>query len=248
MLKTDLEKIGLNDKETKFYLGLLELGEGSIAKISLKTGLKRTTCYDIVASLKEKGLISQITKKGKTRYFAEEPANLERLLDEKRHILKSIMPQLLSITNLIDKKPKVRYFEGMEGIKDAYRDTLKYPDQEMQAWPSAEVVRNFDADWLRNYYLPKRVENKIWMRAILPDTKELREFTKLNQEHLRQVRYISSDQTPFEVEINLYGGRLIAIMSFQEKFSMIIESKKIYNTLKSIFELCWSNLPEVEKI
>jgi hypothetical protein len=172
---------------------------------------------------------------------------LEQFLDEKRHMLKGILPELLSVTNLIDKKPKIRYFEGIEGIKDAYRDTLNFPDQETLAWASQEAVKYFDPEWLRNVYLPKRVESKIWQRTIAPDNPEIRSFTEKDREHLRQTRFIPKEQIPFEVEINLYGKQNIAIMSFEEKIGLIIESKKIYNTLKSIFEMNWNSL-EKEKI
>jgi HTH-type transcriptional regulator, sugar sensing transcriptional regulator len=220
-------------------LSLLELGETNIARISKKSGIKRTTCYDIIASLKEKGLISTLNKKNKVFFHAEDPRKLEQLLDEKRHMLKRMLPELLSITNLIDKKPRIRFFEGMEGIKDVYRDTLNYPDQETLAWASQEAAKHFEVNWLWDVYLPKRVENRIWQRTIAPDDPEIRKFMELDQIHLRQTRLMPKDQAPFEVEINLYGKQSIAVMSFQEKIGLIIESQKIYNTLKSIFEMNW---------
>lgn len=244
MLYQELEKIGLNDKEAQLYLSLLELEEGNISQISTKSKIKRTTCYDIINSLKEKGLISQLTKKKKIYYYAEDPRKLEQHLEEKKQLLRNLMPRLLSITNLIDKKPKIRFFEGTEGVKEVYRDTLKYPGQETMAWASQEAVSHFDSDWLRNTYLPKRVENKIWQRTIAPDNLEIRSFSKKDQEHLRQTRFISKEEMPFEVEINLYGKQSIAIMSFQEQIGLIIESKKIFNTLKSIFEINWKALPK----
>ena len=67
-----------------------------------------------------------------------------------------------------------------------------------------------------------------------------------DQKHLRQTRLISPEKFPFEVEINLYGNNSIGIMSFKEQFGLIIESKKIYNTLKSIFEMNWNSLAKTE--
>ena len=242
MIIEDLVKIGLDKKEAQLYLCLLELGETNIARISKKSGISRTTCYDIIESLKEKGLISIIVKKAKIFYFAEDPRKLERQLDEKKHILKSILPQLLSVANLIDKKPTIRYFEGIEGIKDVFRDTLNYPDQETLAWVSDEAVEHFDIDWLWNFYVIKRVENKIWQRAISPDVSYLHNVKTFDQVHLRQTRLVSPKEFPFEVEINLYSHDRIGIMSFREQFGLIIESKQIYTTLKSIFEAHWESL------
>lgn len=224
------------------YLRLLELGEANIAQISKKANIKRTTCYDIIESLKKKGFIATITKKKRIYYFAEDPRKMERYLEEKKHLLNNMLPQLLSVANFIDKKPKIRYFEGIEGIKEVYRDTLNYPKQEILAWISDEAVTHFDIDWLWNFYVVKRVENKIWQRSIAPDVPYLKNVKTYDQEHLRQTRLISSKEFPFQVEINLYGGAFIGVMSFQEKIGLVIESKKIFNTLKSIFEGHWKSL------
>ncbi len=242
MLVEDLKKIGLEEKEAQLYLCLLELGQANIAQISKKSALKRTTCYDIIESLKEKGLVAGILKKKKPFYFAEDPRKIQQSLDEKKHILANILPQLLSVANFIDKKPKIRYFEGEEGIKEVYRDTLNYPKQETLAWISDEAIDHFDVQWLWDFYVVKRVELKIWQRAISPEVTYMKNVQTFDQKHLRQTRFVSPEKFPFQVEINLYGGANIGIMSFQEKIGLVIESKKIYTTLKSIFEAHWNSL------
>lgn len=242
MIIDDLIKIGLERKEAQLYLCLLELGETNIARISKKSGIKRTTCYDIIESLKIKGLLSTIVKRSRIFYFAEDPRKIDHQLDEKKNILSNILPQLLSVANLIDKKPVIRYFEGTEGIRDVYRDTLNYSNQELLAWISEETVAHFDIDWLWNFYVLQRVKKKIWSRSIAPRVPYLENVKTFDQAHLRQTRLVSPKKFPFQVEINLYGNDRIGIMSFREQFGLIIESKKIYTTLKSIFEGHWKSL------
>ncbi len=236
----DLIKVGLTNKEAKLYLALLELGDANLQRIVEKAKLKRTTVYGVLDSLKEKGLVSA-TKRGKrTYYYAENPHQIKTLLEEKMSILNNIMPELLSITNLIDKKPTIKYFEGWEGIKNIYRDTLNYKNRELLSWTSPDAIKYFDIDWLWKEYVLKRIKNKIWSRAFAPDTKEMRHVQGYDKEHLRQLRLVALENTLFfEVEINLYGGNKVGIMSFQEEFGLIIESKKIYNTLRAIFEMHW---------
>jgi hypothetical protein len=67
----------------------------------------------------------------------------------------------------------------------------------------------------------------------------MRRLQSFDKKHLRKTKLINLSNI-FEVEINLYGNDKIAIMSFKEEFGLIIESKKIYNTLKVIFELQWN--------
>lgn len=242
MLQQELIKLGLNEKEVKIYLALLELGEGNIQQISKKSKVKRTTVYDIIESLKEKGLLGQTTRKKRIYYLAEDPRKLEDNLEDKKNIFRKVLPELLSITNILDKKPKIKYYEGGEGIKEVYRDTLKYPNQELLAWVSAEAVSSFDPEFLNEYYLPRRLKNKIWVRAIAPNKPYMQKYKLLDEKSLRRTKLISIENIPLEVEINLYGNNKIAIMSFEEKLSLIIESKKIFNTLKSIFEMNWKLL------
>jgi sugar-specific transcriptional regulator TrmB len=242
MLQDDLQKIGLDKKESQVYLALLELGSANIGQIAKKSAVKRTTVYDILDSLKEKGLLGQTKQKNHTLFFAENPEKLERQIEEKKKIIQKVMPELLSITNRMEKKPKIKFFEGIAGIKEVYEDTLKYPDQELLAWATDDALKYFDAQYLWHEYVPARIKNRIWERTIAPNNEQMRHVKSYDQKHLRQIRFAPEGETLFEVEINLYGKKLIGIMAFEEQIGLIIESEKIFNTLKSIFEINWKSL------
>ena len=242
MLEKELQKIGLNEKEAKVYLASLEMGETSIQRISKKSGIKRTTVYDILESLKEKGLISVIKKNKKHFFYAENPSSLANDLEEKRLVLKTILPELLAFDNLIDKKPKTRYFEGPEGIKEVYLDTLNYPEQEMLCWVAEEAFYDFDRDFLENYYHPRRIKNKIWTREIASDDPATRAYQAQDVSNLRKTKLLPSKPFPLDVGISIYGDNKVGIVSFKEELGLIIESDKIHNTLKSMFEFFWEKL------
>ena len=46
-----LLQAGLSEKESGVYLGILELGRGTVSQISRKANINRTTGYDILDSL-----------------------------------------------------------------------------------------------------------------------------------------------------------------------------------------------------
>jgi len=148
MLTKTLQKLGLNEKEAKIYLAALELGETGIQRIALKSDISRTTAYDVLESLKQRGLISTIKKNKKLYYFAESPNSLQNDLDEKQNLLKKTMPELLAMANLIDRKPKIKYYEGLEEIKEVYMDTFNFPEKEMLSWIAEESFYEFDKDFL----------------------------------------------------------------------------------------------------
>jgi len=238
----DLQPFGLSDKEARVYLALLELGESAVGAIAKKSAIKRTTLYDVIEGLKSAGLVSSLKKGKKTLYFAEDPRLIEGKLEDKKEKLKKMLPELLSIANFLDNKPKIRFYEGKDSIKEVYKDTLRYPDQELLAWVSEEATSSFDLEFLNNYYLPRRIEKKIWVRAIAPRLPYMEQYQGEDQASLRRTRLIDAEAFPILVEINLYGRNKIGIMSFSEETSLIIESDRISRTLKSIFEHQWSSI------
>jgi HTH-type transcriptional regulator, sugar sensing transcriptional regulator len=241
MMQNELEKIGFHPKEAQLYLALLELGEAHIVDISRKSGLKRTTVYNILDSLKKRGLVSENKKGKKVLYIAEDPHSIGEDIKEKEALFHKTLPELMSIANFMEKKPAIRYFEGINGIKEVYKDELKFGDSELLAW-WAEGYEIFGDEFFYDYYVPERIKRKIWTRAITPDNEKMRKYNQENEQQLRQVRLAGLDPIFAELEISLYGKNRTSIKSFQEKFALIIESKALYNTLKNIFELQWKSL------
>jgi len=62
-LQKALEQFGLNKKQAKVYLAVLELGSATVNIISNKSGIARSSCYDILNSLIKKGIASSFKKK-----------------------------------------------------------------------------------------------------------------------------------------------------------------------------------------
>lgn len=239
MLQKELENAGLSQSEAKTYLALLELGETNISRISKKAGNKRSTTYLIMDSLKLKGLAHSFKKKGRSVFYAEDPRLLEEKLEERKKAIGRIMPQLLSIANVMDRKPAIRFYEGKDGLRDLFKDILKYPDQEVLEWYSESYATHFDEEFFSKYFTPRRVKNKIWVRAILPDNEIIRKLIVNNEKQLRQTKLLDPAKYHIAIEMNVYAQNKISIISFEEEIGLIIESQKIHDSMKNLFELMW---------
>lgn len=244
MIVDDLKNAGLNESEARVYLAALELGETNISRIAKKSGTKRTTTYLVIDALKEKGLINFYKKRNKAVFVAEDPRKLGEKMEERQHAIRRIMPELLSYANLTDKKPVIRFFEGKEGLKDLFKDILKYPNSEVLEWYSESYVHDFSEEFFSGYYTPRRVNNKIWVRAILPNNEIIRKLVVRNEKELRQTKLLDPEKYKIKIEINIYGGNKVSVIAFKEEIGLVIESKIIYESLKNIFELMWEYLPE----
>src|SRR3989338_9344999 len=121
-----LKSSGFLDKEVKIYLAILELGRGTVAQISRKAGINRTTGYVILDSLVSKGLVSISGREPKEEYRALSPANLLKYFSEKAakqnkiaEEAKEILPELTSLYNEGDR-PRVYFYEGLTGLQHVY--------------------------------------------------------------------------------------------------------------------------------
>lgn len=234
--------LGLTENEARVYLAALELGESTVARIARKAELKRTTASSIVDALKERGLMYASKNRGRNAYSAVSPKKFKEDFEAKQQSFDALLPELLSIANAIEHKPQIRYYEGFEGIKEAHHLTLAQKDHELLFWVSeVSLTHEHEEYWFR-VYQPKRIENKIFMRAIVPNAKAPRWSKDADEKVLRKMRVDGSEHYTPRAEIILFGKRSILITSLKEQISLVIESPFLYTTLKSIFESHWRSL------
>jgi sugar-specific transcriptional regulator TrmB len=244
-LKEILEQLGLSPKEASVYLATLELGSGTTISIAKKANIKRTTGYDVLMELKTKSLVYETTQGSKRLFIAQDPEKLRKELERKAALFLDALPQFKSIYNIRAIKPKIRFYEGVEGVKEVYADTLKYSG-EFLAFGSEDIMKMVGDDWM-NGFIKKRIKKGIRVRAILPHT----DFTNArlhenDPKELRATKLLDRKKYPFSIEIDIYGHSKISLISAKETLAVIIESSEIYNTLKLIFEALWDNLPEIK--
>ena len=255
MLKNTLEQLNFTPKETKVYLALIELGSAKVSQISQKTDLNRTTIYDVADVLLKKVLISKYKKGPSTFFNALEPENLltyldrekqekSKIIDKQKEKIKDLLPQFLSLQDITTTKPKVQFFEGEKGMREAYEDTLTSKEM-ILAYANIDTMHKGLPNFFPEYY-KRRAGKKIFIRGILPQTKLNIERSKHNQEEMRETRFLPEKEMTFSPEVNIYHNKML-IASWKEKMAVIIESKELADLLKLIYNLLWESLPKNAK-
>src|SRR3989344_8279952 len=110
-----LKDYGLDEKEIKVYVSLVEKGELNAYTLAKITGIHRSTVYAIIERLSSKGFISNIQKDEKTFYSAIEVNKIIAKIKEKESLLLSLIPKFEKIRE--EGISRVRVFESRESQK-----------------------------------------------------------------------------------------------------------------------------------
>ncbi|MBI5422426.1 helix-turn-helix domain-containing protein [Candidatus Peregrinibacteria bacterium] len=244
-----LQTLGLQDREPDVYLTLLKTpGAQPASVIATRADLNRTTVYKILVKLVKRGLVTKTQRHGITCFFAEDPENRLKLLIEERQkqltemnqAMLEALPLLTMSEEETDSLPKIRYYEGIEGIKQIYEAVLK---EEKDVYRYGDITKIYEALGIyTDEYIKKRNELGITTHAIMPYYETERAQIKKNTKENRDVLYIPKKLFPIEGEVRIFGNK-VGIISLRKDspIGVMIESDTISKMFLSIFMLTWKN-------
>ncbi len=251
MIKKILEDLNFSSKEIDVYLAMIKLDQITAALISKETSINRTTVYDILEDLILKGIVSKIKKGGTTFFYALSPDKLldylerdkreyNKKIDLQKGKIEKIMPELLSMQNIYSKnKPKVQFYEGEKGMREAYEDSL-FADGIIRAYANVEEMHKGLPGFFPEYY-KRRTNQGIHIRAILPQNPVSKYRSEKNNEEMRTTKFLPEEKMTFSPEINIYNDKIL-IVSWRETMAIIIESKELADFHKLTYDLLWDSL------
>ena len=128
-----LKQLDLSDIEARLYIMLLQTGPTSVRDLALTIDIKRTTAYFYIDQLVDKGLIMKLVKGSKKLVAAEEPANLQSLVEKKLATAQKAQEQFPEVLSTIiaslpnsssEKNAEISYYKGLQAAKKVYDDAL----------------------------------------------------------------------------------------------------------------------------
>lgn len=244
--KNELSKqLGIDEKEAGVYLAMLVLGECTISALTKKLGLPRSNVYLFISRLNEKGLVSQVTRGKKNYYASASPERLrsiaienEKKAKENRENVEKILPDLSLLANC-KERPKIQYFSGKEGVKAIFEDLISSGEIKNYYIGSLEKVSDVVGERYLKDWMHRRVKAGIFSYGVRIKSEELPARTyRSSRKMMREIRYAPENfNSPFYIVI--YGNRVAMVSNKQERFGLIIESRDLAQTQKSLFEVLW---------
>lgn len=243
-----LGKIGLSNKQANVYLALLGLGEAKITDIAKQANLKRPTVYLIIEELELLGLVSKIIKGKQKIYSAAHPKRISELLEFRKNQFQELLPNLLSTYGSASGQPKVQMLEGLEGIKQAYREAINMLPKKNteQLWISniSSFLERFP-DIISEYVRTLNKFPKSKIREILFGKKPADKYfgeTKINQRPNHQIKHLDDKNIGGETDQLITENRIVFFSFSPKPFALIIESEELAKTQKFLFENIWSTI------
>lgn len=238
-----LKEIGLSDKESAVLLVLLEHGSMLAATVAKFAKLNRTTTYGLLKELSGKGLVSSSRKGGTTRWQSIAPEMLSGYIKRRRDALgesekevSDAVPQIKLLRSKGSVLPKIQFFEGTEGLVQAYQDTIdNNKGKKLWALTGLEGAYTRTDPKLVEYYPAARAKAGVEAFYITPATDVARKMTELDAKFLRHSKFIPP-QFNFDSEITIYDHK-IGIYSYRTEnpIALIIEDETIAHTLKQLY-------------
>lgn len=247
-----LRKLGLSEKEAQVWLMSLKLGAQPASVIAKKVELKRVTVFVILSGLVEKGLATKSPKGGTTWFQVlgtealveflerEEKEGRSKLKRQKRELEKNL-DLLKREEGVKTVKPKIRFFEGKKGMREAFLETLKVEEDE-----AVRGIGNFDAanEMLKDVfpdYFDQKKKLRVKTKGIAPATPLALERVQKDEDEMRELKLVRDEKWQFRGHMELWDDKVL-LLSYQDKMATLIENEEISGLMKNMFDMIWEKM------
>lgn len=238
-IEKTLENIGFSPNEIKVYLTLNDNGSTKAGKISKLAKIDRSSCYNSIKSLQEKGLVSYVLI-GNVKWFqGTGPKRLLEYVKEQEEDIKTILPELDLRHKTAKVEGQVRLFKGIKGVKSIFMDIIR-TGQDNYVFGSEGQFANRMPEFALQFNRLKKEKgiktNMIIREERIKNDKSLYKLeTKSTMHKFIPKAYESPAVT------NIYGNKIAIVIWTDEPEGIIIENSAAAKAYKSYFDFMWGN-------
>lgn len=241
------QKLGLVKNEARIYEALLQEGESSVGRISIKSKVHRRNVYDTINRLMEKGLVFEIVQAKENHYQAVDPHKLMELIEEKQQILKNVMPDLQSLYKGTPHAEEIYIYRGAEGWKNYMRDMLNVGEDAYfiaakGAWLD-ERVRHFFPNFTKEAKAKGLKYYHLFDHEVKKGCPQIVPHVGSNYKFLPKGYSAPAAIDIFGDHVNLISG--VHLGGLDEEFSLtVIVNQQIADAFRIWFKFMWDFCPE----
>jgi len=231
----------MTHKEAKVYLTVLELWLAPASVIARRSWVKRVTAYAVLRELERKHIASSVDKDGVGYYQVVEPSALLKVRQDEVDSFEKVMPELNALSNIYDTRPKIQYFQWAAWIKKLYHDLLDYKEP-LFAFLSDDEIDEWLQEYLNEEFHALRSGAGIHASVLVRNTEANAQYLETaKSDVMTEVKLIDDDMHGIEWEIIMYWENKVAFALYSpgEMVWYIIESRQLYQSMKTAFMFMW---------
>jgi sugar-specific transcriptional regulator TrmB len=227
-----LENMGFSPNEIKVYLTLNDHGSSKAGTVAKIAGIDRSSCYNSIKSLIEKGLVSYVSI-GQVKWFqATGPRHLKEYLAEQQKDLDEVMPQLHARHKAAKLTGQVRLYKGLKGVRTIMQDIIRTDAENLVFGNESQLEERMPA--YQKQFVRQLKETGISVRSIV------REDRASPTADPAKTRYVPKTvESP--VVTNIYEDKIALIIWTDEPEGIIIENPAAAKAYRSYFEFMWQH-------
>lgn len=241
-LLKNLIDIGLTENEAAVYFALLSLGGNSVTKIARVTEIKRTTVYNTIENLVEKGLVRLELTGLKNTYVPEDPSKLKQILDLRAQKFDALLPDLnaLYVNKGIDGS--IKQYQGLRAIKVLYTQLLNEVGrgEDYCVITDQEKWLNLDPHFFEKF-IEKRAELNLNIRLLFTKSSIAEKHKQFERNFNQAVKFLP-DKTKLSTNLIITKHKVI-IHRLEEPYkAIVIDDPLVVEMHKASFEVMWDSI------
>jgi len=244
MESTVLKRIGLTQNESIVYLSLLPLGTARTSSILKQSGLNSGKIYEILDSLKAKGLVSESVINGVKHFTTAPPRELLTYIEQKKQNIRreeqtvlTALPELEQLRQTKRVCAQAATYLGYRGIRTAADEalsSLSAGEDILVMGATEQKARVYNTFWKQ--WAGRRTRQNIRARMLFSERGAY--FTSFKQMKLTDCRVLTG-LTP--VAVDVFGRHSVLLLNYTEPPSCIlIYDKNAAQSFRQFFEQLWA--------
>lgn len=236
-----LREIGLNSSEVRVYLYLLQNGMSSAPQIARVSGILRTNCYYVLENLRDKELVQEHRKGTRRQYSARDPRALFASLERKKELVEQILPDLQALLGSQSHKPRIRFYDGTEEVKQLYLEILAA--ERVRAIGSVKAFFDFDEEFAKYFTFEIKKRRIIFSDILTHASREKKEFIGSTIGSIYEARFLPFQSEDVPTDLLSWDDNLAIIALKQPVFGTLLTNTFLAQTFRVIFDVLWEKLP-----
>lgn len=242
-ISSALRRLDLSDFQQTIYLSLLTEGQATARTLAARTGMTRPSVYDQLKSLITLNLVVELDIEGKAEFAAADVKYLDALLADKidrleqsRAFLTEALPSLVDSLHTVT--PKVRFFEGSDGVKQLLKDIMWHDKSTISIiWPEQKMNLVFDELFLK-WFDERRLKRQLTIESLwVSDDKK--NINTLFAGGAHDARRVLQKEKTIAMGTIIYDSKVAFISSHVEAFGFIVESNEFSALEREKFGALW---------